>query len=255
MLKRLSIGSKLALITITLSAVLVGLTAWRLFSKRAAMIAGFGMAIYAPAIFFDGLIQKSVLDVFFMSLSVWLLSVLVFSPDRTGRWFALGAALGGLSLTRENALALVAVVAGWALVGIRGPLQNRMKSGAVLPEPRPRSGTSDVTETKRTTGAGSQPSSASTITSSPRRSATSRWFGGLSSVGALTTVIVGGPVSDTTRSCGMSHQSPRAMPVVAVSTCPSPSKSAARKGVPSWRHAPGGSSARSRSPASARGGG
>ena len=59
------------------ACVLVGLIAWRLFSKRAAMIAGFGMAIYAPAIFFDGLIQKSVLDVFFISLALWIISGIV----------------------------------------------------------------------------------------------------------------------------------------------------------------------------------
>jgi 4-amino-4-deoxy-L-arabinose transferase-like glycosyltransferase len=62
------------------ACVLVGLTAWRLFSKRAAMIAGFGMAIYAPAIFFDGLIQKSVLDVFFMSLALFIISSVVGRP-------------------------------------------------------------------------------------------------------------------------------------------------------------------------------
>ena len=62
------------------SCVLVGLTAWRLFSKRAALIAGFGMAIYAPAVFFDGLLQKSVLDVFFMSLALFIISAVVGRP-------------------------------------------------------------------------------------------------------------------------------------------------------------------------------
>ena len=36
------------------ACTLVGLTAWRLFSKKAAIVAGFGMALYAPAVFFDG---------------------------------------------------------------------------------------------------------------------------------------------------------------------------------------------------------
>jgi tetratricopeptide (TPR) repeat protein/4-amino-4-deoxy-L-arabinose transferase-like glycosyltransferase len=102
------------------ACVLVGLTTRRLFSKRAAMIAGFGMAIYAPAIFFDGLIQKSVLDVFFMSLALWILAMIVAGPERPGlrtRWFALGLAMGALSLTRENALVLVVVVLGWIVFG------------------------------------------------------------------------------------------------------------------------------------------
>ena len=124
------------------ACVLVGLSAWRLFSKRAAMIAGFGMAIYAPAIFFDGLIQKSVLDVFFMSSALWILATIVAGPERPGlrtiggsadlcgadlsgpprwtRFLALGLAMGALGLTRENALLLVLVVLGWILItGVR----------------------------------------------------------------------------------------------------------------------------------------
>jgi tetratricopeptide (TPR) repeat protein len=123
------------------SCVLVTLTAWRLFSTRAALIAGFGMAIYAPAIFFDGLIQKSVLDVFFMSLTIWILSGLVSGEPRvpgaeafrkrgrgSGRgsrrsrldvhFIALGLTMAALSLTRENALVLVAVVLSWILFGV-----------------------------------------------------------------------------------------------------------------------------------------
>ena len=50
-----------------LACVLLGATAARLFSRRAGIIAGVALGVYAPAIFFDGLIQKSVLDVFFVS--------------------------------------------------------------------------------------------------------------------------------------------------------------------------------------------
>src|SRR5688572_8232382 len=95
------------------ACVLVGLTAWRLFSKRAAIVAGFGMAIYAPAVFFDGLIQKSGLDVFFMSLTLFVISSLVGRPFAGRSFFALGLAMGALSLTRENALVLVMVILGW----------------------------------------------------------------------------------------------------------------------------------------------
>src|SRR5262249_1328414 len=48
------------------SCALLGLAARRFFSKGAGIAAGVGLAIYAPAIFFDGLLQKSVLDVFFL---------------------------------------------------------------------------------------------------------------------------------------------------------------------------------------------
>src|SRR3954469_24327260 len=96
------------------SCVLLGSAASRFLSSRAGLIAGIGLAIYAPAIFFDGLIQKSVLDLFFLSLALWLLSVLVDDPRRLGIWLALGLSMGALSLTRENALVLIAVVVGWA---------------------------------------------------------------------------------------------------------------------------------------------
>jgi tetratricopeptide (TPR) repeat protein len=104
------------------SCVLLALAGRRLFGPRVGLIAGVGLAIYAPAIFFDGLLQKSVLDVFFMCLSLWILSGLVDHPAQRRSWFALGLALGGLSLTRENALALVAMVGVWGLVeGRRAP--------------------------------------------------------------------------------------------------------------------------------------
>jgi tetratricopeptide (TPR) repeat protein len=98
------------------SCVLLAVAGRRLFGPRVGVIAGLGLALYAPAIFFDGLLQKSVLDVFFMCLSLWILSGLVDDPARRPSWFALGLALGGLSLTRENAMAVVAVVVAWAVV-------------------------------------------------------------------------------------------------------------------------------------------
>jgi tetratricopeptide (TPR) repeat protein len=98
------------------SCLLLALAGRRLFLPRVGLIAGLGLALYAPAIFFDGLLQKSVLDVFFMCLSLWVLSGLVDDPARRQSWFALGLALGGLSLTRENAMAVVAVIVVWAIV-------------------------------------------------------------------------------------------------------------------------------------------
>jgi len=98
------------------SCVLLGLSAARLFSNRAGLIAGLILAFYAPAIFFDGLIQKSVLDVFFICLTLWLMSVLSSTPGQprsAPAFLALGLALGALALTRENALVLVAVVGLW----------------------------------------------------------------------------------------------------------------------------------------------
>jgi tetratricopeptide (TPR) repeat protein len=95
------------------ACVLLALAARRLYSERAGLIAGLGLALYAPVVFFDGLIQKSVLDVFFVSLVLWLVSTLVDEPGKRWRWLSLGMALGGLALTRENALAVVAAILAW----------------------------------------------------------------------------------------------------------------------------------------------
>jgi tetratricopeptide (TPR) repeat protein len=107
------------------SCLLLALTGRRLFSPRVGLIAGLALAAYAPAIFFDSLLQKSGLDVFFMCLSLWILSGLVDDPARRRSWFALGLALGGLSLTRENAMAVVVVVVMWALVEGRRTVATR----------------------------------------------------------------------------------------------------------------------------------
>lgn len=97
----------------TASCVLLALTARRLYSERAGLVAGLALAVYAPAIFFDGLLQKSSLDLFFVCLSLWIVSGLVDKPEAASRWFWLGISTGALALTRENALILAAVLVVW----------------------------------------------------------------------------------------------------------------------------------------------
>lgn len=103
------------------SCVLLGLAAARFFSPRIGLIAGLALALWAPAIFFDGLLQKSVLDVFLICAMVWLMARLAAnSPPEGGgyvgtgyTWAGLGAVMGLLALTRENALLLAGVVLAW----------------------------------------------------------------------------------------------------------------------------------------------
>jgi tetratricopeptide (TPR) repeat protein len=108
------------------SCALLGLAGARLFSaagpersRRVGLIAGLALALYAPAIFFDGLLQKSVLDMFFVCLSIWLIARILNTPGASGpagrHWIYLGLAMGALSLTRENALVFILVIVGWAL--------------------------------------------------------------------------------------------------------------------------------------------
>jgi tetratricopeptide (TPR) repeat protein len=143
--------------------------------RRIGIAAGLMLALYAPAIFFDGLIQKSVLDVFFLCVGLYLIAEITvrltasargqrdpgsarpqeqrdprsvrLQADRDPRsvrrpasapaqvggatarphrdrrlWFALGLSMGALALTRENALVLIIVIVGWALVSAQSPI-------------------------------------------------------------------------------------------------------------------------------------
>ena len=98
----------------------LGLAGRRFFSRRVGFITGLLLALYAPAIFFDSLVQKSVLDVLFICLTLWIVSGIVTGDARQPwRWWWLGLGIGALGLTRENALVLAAVSLAWILVGRR----------------------------------------------------------------------------------------------------------------------------------------
>jgi len=82
------------------------------FSRRVGITAGVILSLYAPAIFFDALIQKTVLDVFFITLLLFFLSRTQERPTWKS-WAAIGAALGLLGLSRENALIWFFVLPAW----------------------------------------------------------------------------------------------------------------------------------------------
>ena len=110
----------------SLACVLLAYAAWRLFSKPAGMAAGLMLAVYAPAIFFDGLIQKSVLDAFLLCLTLALLSRLVTHPARPASWLWVGMTLGCLTLSRENAVVLAAAILVWLLWSQRSRATGRL---------------------------------------------------------------------------------------------------------------------------------
>ena len=97
------------------ACVFLSQAGWRLFGKWAGVAAGFLLAVYAPAIFFDSMLQKSCIDVFLVCAMLWLLSEI--EPRRgLGLCFGLGASLGLLVLSRENALVFGLVLAPWLLL-------------------------------------------------------------------------------------------------------------------------------------------
>jgi tetratricopeptide (TPR) repeat protein len=94
------------------SCALLFVAGRNLFSYQAGIAAALLLASYAPAIFFDALIEKSILDLFFLSILLVLANRAMERPHWS-EWFAIGAVLGFLGLSRENALVLAAVVPVW----------------------------------------------------------------------------------------------------------------------------------------------
>jgi tetratricopeptide (TPR) repeat protein len=95
-----------------ISCALIFKTGRSLFSRQAGIAAGLILACYGPGIFFDGLIEKSILDFFLLSLLLWLLSE-AEKGRQWKQWLAIGAVLGLFGLSRENALILVLVLPVW----------------------------------------------------------------------------------------------------------------------------------------------
>lgn len=95
-----------------LSCSLIFLVGRSLFGVRAGVAAGLLLATYGPAIFFDVLIEKSVLDLFLLTMTLYLIYCTLDGPYGL-KWLGTGVLLGLLALTRENALVLALVVPCW----------------------------------------------------------------------------------------------------------------------------------------------
>ncbi|MFT5695433.1 MAG: 4-amino-4-deoxy-L-arabinose transferase-like glycosyltransferase, partial [Myxococcota bacterium] len=106
------------------SCVLIALAGARFFSPRAGLAAGLGMAVYGPAVYADAMIQKSVLDIFFVCLSLWLVSVMATRPS-VRACLGLGMALGTMTLTRENALVFPVVLVPWLALALDADRRSR----------------------------------------------------------------------------------------------------------------------------------
>ena len=115
-----------------ISCVLLGYAAKEFFNQRAGIIAALLLAIYPPAIFFDGLIQKSSLDLFLVTAMLVVLAK--FQRQHTWKWLALaGLALGALIVNRENARVFYPILLAWLLLYFRTEgLRRRLRWAAIL---------------------------------------------------------------------------------------------------------------------------
>jgi tetratricopeptide (TPR) repeat protein len=112
------------------SCALLAAAAASFVGEKRAVIAGALLAVYPPAIFLDGVLEKSSFVTFFTVLLLWLVS----KPPTgmtTRRWLVAGAALGLLTLTRENALLLMLPLLLWIAVSPMSP-RARSRAAAAL---------------------------------------------------------------------------------------------------------------------------
>lgn len=114
------------------ACALLAVAGRRFVGARAGLIAGAMLAVYPPAIFFDGLLQKSSLDLFLVVLFLALLGE--FMDWRRWPWLAgAGLALGAFMLNRENARVLYPVVLAWLWFFFRAvPARARVAWAAVF---------------------------------------------------------------------------------------------------------------------------
>ncbi len=113
----------------TLSVVFLGVAAKRVFNPVTGLVAAAMYAVYPPAIYYDGIIQKTALASFLLC-ALLAVCALYQKPrgDRRPAWvtIAMGVVLGLLVLTRENALLWVPIIPLWIWFGFSIPRKARM---------------------------------------------------------------------------------------------------------------------------------
>lgn len=115
-----------------LSCVLLGVAGSRFFDRRVGLVAAILLAIYPPAIFFDGLIQKSSLDLFLLTALLASLGTFYCRPH--WKWLiAIGVTLGAFVLNRENARILYPILIAWLFLAFRSQsLKTRVAWAALV---------------------------------------------------------------------------------------------------------------------------
>jgi len=104
----------------------------RLFSETAGLISGSLLALYAPAIFFDGIMHKEGLALFLFMLVILLLAI-ARQASNALTFLLAGLAAGLAALTRENLLILLLIVPLWCVIQRSlGPLSVRARGAGVF---------------------------------------------------------------------------------------------------------------------------
>jgi len=111
------------------ACVLLLLAAGRLFRLRVGVLAGALLALYPPAIFFDGLIQKTSLTLLLSVLTLWS-ALCARDRPTVPRALATGLVLGLLILNRQNSLVLAPLIGAWLWLAC--PASRRRRASLIV---------------------------------------------------------------------------------------------------------------------------
>jgi tetratricopeptide (TPR) repeat protein len=84
----------------------------RLLGRKAGIVAGLTLALFAPGIYYDSLFEKTALAQFELALLLNIY-VRILQGPRLRPFAAAGVVLGAIALTRENAVILVLPILAW----------------------------------------------------------------------------------------------------------------------------------------------
>lgn len=113
------------------SCVLLAQAGARFVDRRSGIAAGLLLAVYAPAIYYDGIIQKASVALFFLCLALFLLGLYAARP-RLGIAAAIGFAVGLLTLTRENSIVFIPALGLAFLFGPKATVPRRLGALALF---------------------------------------------------------------------------------------------------------------------------
>ena len=100
------------------ACVVVAAAGRRFIDRSTGFLAGGLLALYAPAIFYDGLIQKTSLALLALAVLLWCVGW-ANHRRKASAWASVGVILGLLVLTRENAMLLAPVLMIWIVTAYR----------------------------------------------------------------------------------------------------------------------------------------
>lgn len=117
----------------TLSISLVYCAAKKLLGQEKALLAAGVMAAYSGLYFFELLILKAILVIFFSTLVCNIGIAVVEQPHSKRRWFSLGVTLGVLTLLRGNVFLILPFVLVWAYFFFKNTQEskNHLKSALI----------------------------------------------------------------------------------------------------------------------------